>query len=57
LLIAASSETALRRARETADASGMRIGARLGIGEATDRLRQQASVSAIWIEVDRDCDQ
>lgn len=55
LLLAASSETAMRRARETAAASGLRIGAELGIEEAPERLRQQASASAIWIEVDQDC--
>ena len=55
LLIAASSDSALRRARETADISGLRVGAQLGIDEARERLRQQASASAIWIEIDRDC--
>lgn len=55
LLLAASSETAMRRARETAESSGLRIGAQLGIAEAAERLRQQASASAIWIEVDQDC--
>lgn len=57
LLLAASSETAMRRARETGTASGLRIGAELGIGEAAERLKQQASASAIWIEVDQDCGQ
>jgi hypothetical protein len=55
LLIPASSEAAMRRARETAASSGLRIGAQIGIEEAGERLRQQASLSAIWIEVDRDC--
>lgn len=55
LLVAASSETALRRATETASASGFRVGAQLTIENARERLRQQASASAIWIEVDRDC--
>lgn len=55
LLIAASSDSALRRARETADSSGLRVGAQLGIDDARERLRQQASASAIWIEIDRDC--
>lgn len=55
LLIAASSDSALRKARQTAEASGIRIGAQLEIGEACNRLRQQAAASAIWIEVDRDC--
>ncbi len=55
LLIAASSEAAMRRARDTAASSGFRIGAQLGIAEARERLRQQPSTSAMWIEVDRDC--
>lgn len=55
LLLAASSEPAMRRARDTAAVSGLRIGAQLTISDALERLRQQASASAIWIEVDRDC--
>jgi len=55
LLIAASSDRALRRARETASGAGLRVGAELRIDEATDRLGEQAAASAIWIEVDRDC--
>jgi hypothetical protein len=55
LLIAASSQAAMRRARDTANASGLRIGAQLGIDEARERLRQQVSASAMWIEVDCDC--
>ncbi|HET7315942.1 MAG TPA: hypothetical protein VFI88_00780 [Sphingomicrobium sp.] len=45
----------MRRARETADSSGLRVGAQLGIEATRERLRQQASACAIWIEVDRDC--
>lgn len=55
LLLIASSDWAMCRARETAEASGLRIGAQLGIEQASERLRQQASASAIWIEVDQDC--
>jgi DNA-binding MarR family transcriptional regulator len=55
LLIAASSDQALRRARDTALAAGVRLGANFAIDEASGRLKQQASASAIWIEVDRDC--
>jgi len=55
LLVAGSSEQALRRASETARSSGLRVGAKLGLSEARERLRQQAAASAIWIEVDRDC--
>lgn len=55
LLVAASSDSAMRKALETAAASPLRVGARLGIEEARQRLREQASASAIWIEVDREC--
>ncbi len=55
LLIAASSEPAFRRARETAGTTGLRIGAQLDIESARNRLKQQASATAIWIELDRDC--
>jgi len=55
LLIAASSESAMRRARQTADCSGLRIGAELDIAAATARLAQQAAASAIWIEADGEC--
>jgi DNA-binding MarR family transcriptional regulator len=55
LLVAATSDTAMRRARETVSGSGLRIGAELAIDEAADRLRQQAAASGIWIEIDQDC--
>jgi hypothetical protein len=55
LLVAASSDAALRRATATANVVGQRVGAQLGIEQALDRLKQQAAASAIWIEVDRDC--
>ena len=55
LLVAASSDAALLRVREIADAAGQRVGAELKIEEARERLRKQASASAIWIELDRDC--
>jgi len=55
LLLAASSDSAMRRARQTAESSGLRIGAQLEIAESAARLRQQAAASAIWIEVDSEC--
>jgi hypothetical protein len=55
LLVAATSELAFRRVRDTAAAAGLRVGGEVGISDARDRLRQQASASAIWIEVDCDC--
>jgi DNA-binding MarR family transcriptional regulator len=54
LLVAATSEAALRRARETASASGMRAICQVGIAEARQRLSQQAAACGIWIELDED---
>ena len=45
----------MRRARLTAQSSGLRIGAELDIAAATARLAQQAAASAIWIEADGEC--
>jgi DNA-binding MarR family transcriptional regulator len=45
----------MRLARDTAASSGLRIGGQLAIEEARERLQQQASLAAIWIEIDRDC--
>jgi DNA-binding MarR family transcriptional regulator len=55
LLVAGTSESAFRRARDTAAAAGFRVGGEVGISDARDRLRQQVSASAIWIEVDCEC--
>ena len=55
LLLAGSSEPAFKKARDTAAASGLRVGGEVGISAARNRLRQQASASAIWVELDEDC--
>ena len=55
VLLAGSSGSAMRRAEATIEASGLRIGAKLLIDEALDRLKVQASAKAVWIELDRDC--
>ena len=52
LLVAASSEAALGRARNTAAMAGLRAVGLLGISDALQRLRQQATASGIWIELD-----
>ena len=54
ILIAATSEFAMRRAERSVLASGLRIGARLPIEGAGERLAIQGKASAIWIEIDRD---
>ncbi len=54
LLLAATSDGAMHRAREAASSSSLRVGAQLGIADALRRLREQPSASAIWIEIDSD---
>lgn len=55
ILLAASSPSAMRRAEATIDAAGFRIGARLPVEEALAGLKTQASATAVWLELDRDC--
>ena len=51
VLLAGSSGPAMRRAEATVEASGLRIGAKLPIEEALDRLKVQASAKAVWVEL------
>ena len=55
VLLAASSSAAMIRAERTIDAHGLRIGARLRIEDAVARIKLQASATAVWVELDRDC--
>ena len=55
VLIAGSSDAAMARAERAVRASGMRIADMLPIERASDRLAQQGRISAIWLEIDRDC--
>jgi len=55
VLIGASSDAARQRAVETVEAFGWRIGASLPIERASERISQQPSTGAVWIELDRDC--
>ena len=45
----------MARAVQTVEASGARIADRVAIDEAHDRIARQASASAVWVELDRDC--
>ena len=54
VLIAASSEAAMARARRTVEAAGLRIGATLPIQAAQERIELQSSATAVWIEIDAD---
>ena len=55
VLIGATSDAAMARAVQTIEAAGCRIGDRMTIGSARERIERQITASAIWIELDRDC--
>jgi DNA-binding MarR family transcriptional regulator len=54
VLIAVDSGAALSRAQRTVEAAGLRIGASVDIAAAPQRIEQQASASAVWVELDED---
>jgi len=55
ILIAGTSERARARAVETAELLDWRIADATPVEVACDRIAQQASTGAVWIELDRDC--
>jgi len=55
VLIGASDDAALERAKRTIESAGAWIGAATGLGSICDRIEQQPRTSAVWIELDRDC--
>src|SRR4051812_32337466 len=55
LMLAASSEAAMARAERSAAASGIRVGARMPVELAKERIGRQISATAVWIELDSDC--
>jgi hypothetical protein len=55
ILIGASSDEAMARAVRTIESAGGRIGDRMPLGAARERIERQVAASAVWIEVDRDC--
>src|SRR5687768_11726621 len=55
ILITGSSDEAIGDAARFVEATGARVGARMILEEASGRIADQASASAIWIELDRDC--
>ena len=54
MLLAASSHQAMGRAEHSAAAAGLRVGARLPIEQAADRIEEQIAATAVWVEIDRD---
>jgi DNA-binding MarR family transcriptional regulator len=55
VLLVASSEVAMARAERSVHASGLRVGAKLSIASAPERIEQQAKAAAVWVELDTDC--
>jgi DNA-binding MarR family transcriptional regulator len=55
VLLAATSEAAMAQAERAVAITGLRIGAKLPIEKACERLAQQGRATAVWIEIDRDC--
>lgn len=54
VLLAASSDAAMRRAEKVVDESGLRVVAKLAVDDAARRIEEQLSASAVWVELDRD---
>src|SRR5947209_10883654 len=55
ILLAASSEAARARAIRMIEATGVRIAGQVSVADAAERIERQASASAVWLELDRDC--
>jgi len=55
VLIAGTSEAAIRKAVRTIEACSSRVGQSLPLEQAGDRIERQVSASALWVELDRDC--
>lgn len=55
ILVGASSDAAMARAVRTIEASGCRIGDRMALSDARERIERQIAATAVWIELDRDC--
>ncbi|MEA3079772.1 MAG: hypothetical protein QOF05_1180 [Sphingomonadales bacterium] len=54
MLLAASGDRAMARAERSAIAAGFRVGARMPIESAGQRIEQQVSATALWVELDSD---
>lgn len=54
ILIAASSDRAIARAERVATAAGLRIGGRMPVELAAQRIEQQIAAAALWVELDSD---
>lgn len=55
ILVTGSSAAAIHRAADFVEATGARLGGRIPFAEASQRIADQASAAAVWIELDQDC--
>jgi DNA-binding MarR family transcriptional regulator len=55
VLIVASSDAAMTRALRTVEASGLRVGDKVPVESARDRIERQVAATAVWVELDDDC--
>lgn len=55
VLVAGTSEAAIGRAEAAVAAAGLRIGAKVPVQQAAQRIAEQLATSAVWVEIDGDC--
>ena len=55
VIVAASSDAAMRRGLGTIESSGLRVADRVTLASAAERIEKQVSATAVWIELDEDC--
>jgi hypothetical protein len=55
VLVAGTSDAAMARAMATIEAAGLRVAAAVPIAQAIGRIERQVTLSAVWIELDSDC--
>lgn len=55
VLIVASSDAAMTRALRTVEASGLRVGDKVPVESAQERIERQVAATAVWVELDDDC--
>jgi hypothetical protein len=54
VLVAGSGEAAIARGLRTVESCGVRVGEKISIDAAQERIERQAATSAVWIELDSD---
>jgi DNA-binding MarR family transcriptional regulator len=55
VMLVASSDAAMARAERSAAAAGLRVGIRVPIQLAKERIERQIAATALWVELDSDC--